>query len=229
MRLALDSVTRCAAAWHRERQGNVTERARAAAIAAPLRRAQFLAGRWLAANMLAQHLGGSAVDWLLTCVRGEAPRIAHGPGTAFERPFVSIAHRGDVVACALADAPVGVDIEIEGRLRGAAADHAPFVLSPGEAPEFASTPAADRAAFVLARWTLKEAWAKQAGRGLALGEMRDLTAHALPDGGNARLWTAQPLVVALCCDTPHDWPLPQGLGFERASPQHWQVSPLRRP
>lgn len=228
MQLVLDSVSRCAAAWQRDRGDNALERTRAAALAAPLRRAQFLAGRWLASQLLAQCCGGQPTAWQLTCVGGEAPRVASGPGTA--RPCLSIAHRGDMLACALADVPIGVDIEVEGSLRSAADERAAFVLAPCEQEAFERTAPDVQASFLLARWTLKEAWAKRSGRGLALGEMRSLATRELVGGGNARLWAARGLVVALCTDTtPSPWPQPRGLGMDRVSPQFWQVDPVSRP
>lgn len=234
MRLALDSVARCAAAWQRDRHDNAAERARAEAIAAPLRRSQFLAGRWLAAELLAQQCGGAPADWRITCVSGEAPRVSGGPGV--ERPFLSIAHRADAVACAVAAVPIGVDVESDASLRGAADERAEFVLSADEQAAFSRLEPALRASFLLARWTLKEAWAKQTGRGLALGDMRHAAAHAVKKGGNARLWTAQGLVVALCVELcvegraegPCDWPQPRGLAFDHVSSQSWQVAALPR-
>ena len=221
MRLALDSVARCAAAWQRDRHDNAAERQRAAAIAAPLRRAQFLAGRWLAAQLLAQQHGGRPADWHISCVSGEAPRVIAGPG--LDRPFLSIAHRADALACALADVPVGVDVETEGGLRGAADERTGFVLSHAEREAFAQTAPRAREAFLIAHWALKEAWAKQSGRGLALGEMPSLSARALSSNGNARLWIAHGLVVALCAAAPRQWAQPGGLAFDEVSAQCWQV------
>jgi 4'-phosphopantetheinyl transferase len=226
MQLALDSVARCAAAWQRERHDNAAERARAAAIAAPLRRAQFLAGRWLAAQLLAQQCGGRPAQWLITSASGEAPRVLDGPGRG--RPHLSLAHRADVVACALADTPLGVDIELEGSLRGPADERAEFILSDCEHAEFANLEPDARDAFLLARWTLKEAWAKQSasGQGLGLGQMRGLAARALTEGGNARLWAAQGIVVALCSDTPGRWPQAGGKGLDEVPAQCWQLGPV---
>lgn len=176
--------------------------------------------------MLAQHCGGRPDEWQLSSASGQAPRVLTGPRPG--RPLLSVAHRGDVVACALADVPLGVDVEIEGHLHGAADERAAFVLAPGERAEFDRVVTAQRESFLLARWTLKEAWAKRSGLGLALGDLCGITACALPEGGNARLWTAQGLVVALCADAPRSWPQPRGLGFEPVRPQHWQVQPVSR-
>jgi len=220
--LRVDSVARCAAAWHRDRHGHAAERERAASIASPIRRAQFLAGRWLAAQSLAARHGGPADAWHLSCVPDQPPRVLQGPG----RPWLSISHRGDSVACAIADGPVGVDVELEDGLRGAADERADFVLAAAEQPAFAQTAAPARAAFLLARWTLKEAWAKRQARGLALGAMRDLVSRPLAQGGNARLWRAGGLVLAVCAEAGTLWPQPMLAGMPTATPEPWQVAPV---
>lgn len=223
MWLVLDSVAGCAAAWQRERNDESSERVRAAAIAAPLRRAQFLGGRWLAAWLLAQQVGGHPSQWHLSCVPGEAPRVLDGPGTG--RPYLSIAHRDDVLACAVADSPVGLDLELTGRLRASPSDLAALMLSPQERTAFGLVSAPQREAFLLLRWTLKEAWAKRSGQGLALGQMCSLDTSASDEGGNARTWVAPGVVVAWCCEGTHGTPRPSGMGLDHAAAQHWHVGP----
>jgi 4'-phosphopantetheinyl transferase len=221
MLLMLDSVARCAAAWHRERSDESSERERAAAITAPLRRAQFLGGRWLAARLLAQQGGGLPTQWRLSCVPGEAPRVLDGPGTAW--PHLSLAHRDDVLACAVADAPVGLDVELHGRLRADAGELAALMLSPQERTAFDLVSVQEREAFLLLRWTLKEAWAKRSGRGLGLGQMCSLDTSASDEAGNARAWAVPGLVVAWCCERAHGTPRPRGMGLDHATVQHWHV------
>ena len=229
MRLVLDSVARCAAAWHRDRGDKASEWARAQAIAAPRRRAQFLAGRWLAARMMAQHAGGRPEDWVFSCNAGEAPQVLDGPAAL--RPFVSIAHRGDAVACALAEAPVGVDVEVLATsARSTEMERAEFVLNADEFVAFGHVPESERALFLLTHWTLKEAWAKRSRRGLALGDMRDIAARAVRDGGDAHLWqAADGVLVAMCMDDAAEWPQSLGPGFDACPGQPWNVAHAAAP
>ncbi len=220
--LHVDSVARCAAAWQRDRHFNADERERARTIASPERRAQFLAGRWLAVQSLVARHGGSHEDWHLSCIRGHAPHVIRGPA----RTWLSIAHCGDSVICGLADRPVGVDIELDDRLHGATEERADFVLAAAERPAFAQTPPDARAAFLLSRWTLKEAWAKRQGCGLALGAMRGLESRPLAQGGNARLWRAAGLIVALCAEEGDVWPQPNFAVLAAAPAEPWQVGPI---
>ncbi len=227
MWLALDSVARCAAQWQRERSDCRAERERAQAIAAAPRRAQFLAGRWLAAQLLAEFYGGSAGAWQMSCTPGQAPRVLDGPAPA--RPWLSLAHRGDVLACVIADRPMGVDVEIIGHLQSAPEEHAAWVLAPAELAAFSRLLPADREAYLLTHWTLKEAWAKHSGQGLNLGEMPGLAAQAEAAAGNARVWRAGGLILALCTDASAAWPQPRGQGLDAVSAQHWQIDTINRP
>jgi 4'-phosphopantetheinyl transferase len=226
MWLALDSVTRCAAAWRRDRGHCRNEVERAESIAVAPRRAQFLAGRWLAASMLAERFGGANGTWQMSSEPGRKPTVCTGPAGAW--PHLSIAHRGDAVVCAMSMQPVGVDVELEGRLQCPTAGHAELVLSPAERAEFALVAPVLRESFLLERWTLKEAWAKASGRGVVLGEMPGIHAQALREGGNARLWRAPGLVLALSANDPHAWPRPAGGGLDAQAAAAWQVGVLER-
>lgn len=224
MWLALDSVARCAAAWQRDRSHCAAERERAEAIPSAPRRAQFLGGRWLAAQWLAAQFGGTPAAWQMTCTPGLPPRVLDGPNAA--RPWLSLAHRGDVLACALADRPIGVDVEVLGRLRGAPDERAAWVLAPAEMATYARVMPSEREVCLLSYWTLKEAWAKRDGHGLGLGGMPGVAARELAEGGNARLWRAGEFLVALCADADAAWPNPAGQGVDAVVPQLWQVDLL---
>jgi 4'-phosphopantetheinyl transferase len=202
-------VAASAAAWQRERAEHRAERERSDGIAQPQRRAQFQAGRWLAAQMLATHVGGRPEDWSTCCASAEPPRVSAGPATTW--PHLSLSHRGPWVCCALAAVPVGIDLELDGRLTGSPADLQSFVLAPAERTAFLAQPPSARAGDLLARWTLKEAWFKRAGTGMALGDMAGVQAREQAAGGNARLWRHGGLVLALCADGIDDRLAVQGL------------------
>ena len=85
-------------------------------------------------------------------------------------PHISIAHTQGLIACAMADAPVGLDTE---RLhRRVAPALARRILSAPEQAAYAALPEAARGAFLLRRWVVKEAHLKRTGEGLAGGMAR---------------------------------------------------------
>ena len=99
---------------------------------------------------------------------------------------VSIAHSQDWVACAVSDAPVGIDIE-RLRPRSDLLALAAMTNSPARCEELACLPDDAQLLRFYQWWTLKEAWLKRQGLGLDLARMK---AHELLD---ARTETAQAL------------------------------------
>src|SRR5262245_2203753 len=85
---------------------DAAEAARLAVIQSTARKQQFLAGRVLARQLLSQAFGGEPADWVISCQPGEKPSVANWPNC-----HISISHSGDYLACVLADASVGIDIE----------------------------------------------------------------------------------------------------------------------
>ncbi|MCV2368088.1 4'-phosphopantetheinyl transferase family protein [Roseateles oligotrophus] len=133
----------------------------------PQRRRSFLAGRQLARAVVARW--PSLIQPGLLVDEQGCSRIEHQPGL-----FVSISHSGDWVACAIADAPIGVDIENLSRIRDFEA-LARMVHSPAQCRAIAEAAAqADSAQQFYQWWTLKEAWFKRQGRGLDLASMPSL-------------------------------------------------------
>lgn len=119
-------------------------------------------------------LAGEAVARMLIGEkRGLLPQdvaIAH---PAMGKPYLTdiadlhfnISHSGDWVVCAIADMPVGVDIEEirEDRVTPALMEK---VLSEKEREYLASCHATERSQVFYRYWTLKEAYAKYTGEGL---------------------------------------------------------------
>ena len=105
-----------------------------------------------------------------TCRRCGKP---HGkPAIKGSRLELSVAHSGDLVAVAIATAPVGVDVEqFEGRARPLGGDGDPdalarLVLADAERAALAAVPPPGRARAFLVAWTRKEAVTKATGDGL---------------------------------------------------------------
>jgi phosphopantetheinyl transferase len=194
------------------------EQARLQAIGRPLRRAQFVAGRWLLRCLLAVERGGQPAHWLLD--DQGPPRVIDGP-SSFEG-VLGLAHSGNDVIAACADGPFGVDLE---QLSHAPADPQAwreFVLTGAER----SATEGARAELLLRYWAAKEAFCKAIGEGLPFERMQRIEARPVAgvDDGNTLMLVSQRLVIASC--TPGSVPSLQWRtgapdGFD-ASP--WQVS-----
>jgi phosphopantetheinyl transferase len=135
-----------------------TERAEADALALRLR-ASFLSRRRLLRRAVALRLGIAAGDILIAKDANGAPRVT----SAREPIFVSLGCRGELVAVAVADRPVGVDVEV---VEANAAEPAWHILHPRER-EWLSRQGPDaRPESFLALWCAKEAYLKAVGLGL---------------------------------------------------------------
>ena len=102
-----------------------------------------------------------------SCGQPHGKPVARGNG--FEH---SVTHSGDLVAVAVARAPVGVDVEqLDGRARPLGGDGDPqalarLVLADGERDALAAVRPADRTRAFMVAWTRKEAVTKATGDGL---------------------------------------------------------------
>jgi 4'-phosphopantetheinyl transferase len=135
-------------------------------------RERFLTGCALAKTALARYTGQRPADVRFdrTCGQCGEPHgkpVIEGGGVEH-----SVAHSGDLVAVAVAQAPVGVDVEqLDGRPRPLGGDGDPdalarLVLSAAERAALAKVPPAGRARAFMIAWTRKEAVTKATGDGL---------------------------------------------------------------
>jgi 4'-phosphopantetheinyl transferase len=149
------------------------ERDRWAAYRRDADRERFLVGCALAKTVIAARTGQrpAEVSFDRTCRQCGQP---HGkPAVRGGGPEFSVAHSGDLVAVAVAAAPVGVDVEqLAGRPRelggGDPAALARVVLAAEERAALAAVPAPGRARAFLVAWTRKEAVTKAKGDGLRI-------------------------------------------------------------
>lgn len=164
-------------------------------LKAPARRAQFVAGHWLARQAMAQWLGGDAVDYVLSAPDDGPPVWLDGPqALAWRDVHVSLSHSGNWVACALAHHPIGVDIESTGRKRNFAALGQWTGLDLASKAFAALTPQQQQQTFHT-HWTLAEAWFKQAGPTARM----QATGFALGAGGlQALVAQTDDFTLALC-------------------------------
>jgi 4'-phosphopantetheinyl transferase len=147
------------------------EQERRAAYRRDADRERFLVGCGLAKTVIAARTGQrpAEVSFDRTCRQCGKP---HGkPAVRGGDLEFSVAHSGDLVAVAVAAAPVGVDVEqLEGRPRelggGDPATLARLVLADEERAALAAVPASGRVRAFLVAWTRKEAVTKAKGDGL---------------------------------------------------------------
>lgn len=137
---------------------SVSEQARLERLRVEPRRAQYLAGHWLARELLVAEAGGGIAAWTLEA-RPDLPPAILGPVADLH---LSLSHSGDFIAAAVADAAIGIDIE-QRRPREALHRFDTLLLAEGEFPGTLDNDA------LLLRWVVKEAWIKR-GHGSALPE-----------------------------------------------------------
>ena len=164
-------------------------------------RCEFAASRALLRTLLQEATGVSADAWDVSAEAGTAPvaRPARDGGSA-GAPRASLSHRLGWVAAAVADGPVGIDLECHRPARGDPAERAALVLSPAELPPWQALPPDDRESALLARWVAKEAWFKASPPATAPWDFRCIVARPCAAAhANVRVWEAPPLHVAVCC------------------------------
>ena len=190
------------------------ESARLATLVSTQRRDQFLAARWQARRLLAHVLGGAPQDWPLDAPNDAPPRVQGRPGL-----FLSISHSGAYTACALAHAPVGLDLEAPRRRRDIAGLVA-LCCTPREQALFAGLPEAEGEALFHELWTVKEAWLKQRGEWIAPSRLQQLEAR--PEAaGELRAWRADDWRLAVTARQVR-WHTP-----EPPSARAWCLADLR--
>lgn len=169
-----------------------TETERLASLGTAARRDTFLVGRWLARRAVQLWLASDDLP-ALAVARSGACQVIERRGV-----FVSISHSAGSVACAVADVPVGVDVESLARPR----DHlalAQTVHGAAQCERLASLPADSRALAFLQQWTLKEAWLKAREQGLDFARMRALSFDDDP-AGDVAVAGMDDLVLAVAAD-----------------------------
>ncbi|HEY8973326.1 MAG TPA: 4'-phosphopantetheinyl transferase superfamily protein [Burkholderiaceae bacterium] len=185
-------------------------------------RAAFIASRLLVRELLASATGVPAAAWEVSAEAGVAP-VARSPEAA-NTVHVSLSHRLGWVAAAVADAPVGVDIECDRPARSEPDERAALMLAPGELTEWRRLAEGERQAALLARWTAKEAWFKASPPQAAPWDFRRVQAR---EGGpadahaNVRTWRAAPLHVAVCCADPRALAAARCEGLPRVDDERW--------
>ena len=147
------------------------ERQRWSAYRREVDRERFLVGCALAKTVVAARTGQRPAEVSFDRACGQCGKPHGKPAVRGGGPELSVSHSGDLVAVALATAPVGVDVEqLDGRvheLGGGDPDTiARMVLAAEERAALAAVDPAGRARAFLVAWTRKEAVTKARGDGL---------------------------------------------------------------
>lgn len=142
------------------------ERERMARLVFQRDRRRFLLTRALVRTMLSRYGRVAAADWrFATNVHGH-PSIAGRPAGVPDLRF-NLSHTEGLIACAVTiGREVGVDVEHTGRRL--THDVPGRFFAPREVEALRALPTAEQAAVFFDYWTLKEAYIKACGMGLAL-------------------------------------------------------------
>lgn len=172
------------------------ERERAARAATARRRIEYTVTRGTLRRILGRHLGLAPGALHFEYGRHGKPRL---PGVALH---FSVSHGGDGALIAVADGPVGVDLE---RVRERARLERIIArwFSPATREAVLTLPEAERLHAFHAAWTQREAYVKAVGGGLLVTPDRlpfvhpGAAAELVSEHGGGRTWTVVPL---------HPWP-----------------------
>lgn len=161
------------------------ERERLRTITAPARQEAFLAGHWQARKRAAQRLGLAlhSIAWAVQA-RGRPQLQVAGEALPLH---VSISHSDGWLAVAVADVPVGIDLELPRRPRDWR-KLAAFVLTAEEGGDLEAHAERAQAALFRRLWALKEAHAKRSGQGLGVRAARERCARPTT-AASAEAWT----------------------------------------
>lgn len=128
--------------------------------------ARFMIGRALARTMLSRYADVPPRDWPIVVDGHGRPELAERPADTPDLRF-NLSHTVGLVACAVAvGREVGVDVEHVGR--PVAHEIPERFFSPSEVADLRALPDADQQIVFFDYWTLKEAYIKARGLGLAL-------------------------------------------------------------
>jgi 4'-phosphopantetheinyl transferase len=132
----------------------------------PADAARFVIGRALARTMLSRYASVSPRDWPFVIDEHGRPHLASRPSNAPDLRF-NLTHTDGLVACALSiGREVGIDVEHINR--PVTHDVPERFFSPREVADLRALPKSEQDTVFFDYWTLKEAYIKARGLGLAL-------------------------------------------------------------
>lgn len=195
------------------------ERERLEGMSAERRRQQFLGGHWLVRQLACERFGGEPRDWRWQVDARGKPSLLRD-SQAVE---IAVSHSEGWIVGAVADEPVGIDLEVAQRQRDwlALAGH---VLSSVESEAITALPLDEQRRAFIERWALHEAWGKRDGTGVLPSRMRRrYFLECEPQVADARSWTLPMGSLAVCLLTSARI---ECRGLERAcTPRYWRSLP----
>lgn len=179
------------------------ERAAFGRYASPEARDRAILSRAVLRLVLARHVGLPPETLDIAAAEGGKPFLRNDDAAGGRLAF-NLSHTRDLILCAVARAPVGVDIEGIASIPDLAA-FSRVVLGETERAAFAALPAERRLDHVCRIWVCKEALAKKSGEGIrrdfAGFDLRDDTDSALalftPQAGHIAAVATSPDVTVL--------------------------------
>ncbi len=170
---------------------SASERERYAGLRVAARANQYLSGHWLVREGLARRFGEQARNWSLRDRRGLPPQVEHG-----DQPcFVSISHSGDWIAAAVAEVPLGIDLE-QRRSRAGLLQFQNLLRAVDDPEQLDED-------HLLQRWVLKEAWIKRHGFSALPERLATLQLQrAEAAEADICLWREPDFHFALCTTVP---------------------------
>ena len=142
----------------------------------------FIIARATCRTLLSRYTGINPTAWTFRENHWGRPEIASPPVTPPLR--FNLSHTAGLVACALArDREIGIDVEKATRPTEILTI-ANSVFSPGEIRDLAALPASEQQRRFFELWTLKEAYIKARGKGLAIP--LDEFSFTIPGGPTVR-------------------------------------------
>ena len=142
-------------------------------------RHRFLLTRALVRNMLSRYAPVAPADWQFIANAHGRPEILDRPAGVPDLRF-NISHTDGLIACAVTiGREVGVDVEYVGR--HLTQDIAARFFAPAEVAHLKALPDREQERVFFDFWTLKEAYIKARGFGLAL-PLGEFAFHLSPDG-----------------------------------------------
>jgi 4'-phosphopantetheinyl transferase len=133
---------------------------------------------------------------------------------------LSLSHSGDWLACAIANVPVGIDVELPRRVRNLQA-LARFTFAPEEVERLLRMPEEKRPSAFHMLWTLKEARGKRSGEGLLPEQSRRInTLQSEAGEADAIGWSFHDGALALAVDAGTEISVEGGEAL--GSPAFWR-------
>ena len=163
-------------------------------------------GALMLARMAAHALGSVAEPAIARTECGKPYVVGH------PEVQLSLAHSGQVIACASANEPVGVDVEEVRPI-----DFADFDSWLTERERRSIADAADPVREFYRIWTAREAFAKRDGRGLAIFDELAMREAYRDESCEFRMFPVEGHVLTLCAR----W-IPQSLAVDYLAPAVWR-------